>query len=108
MLAREQALRRYFANRPCTSCHHRQTPEAVLVLVRRPRAWMVMATCGHCHHRGLFVIAFAPQNQTHDAAHASTPIDYRDVREMRMFLDTFNGDFLGLFGQGPQGHIAAD
>ena len=112
MQAREEALQRYFATRSCTSSHYQQRPETVLVLVRRARAWMVMVTCGHCHHRGLFVVSFPARAAKKATAPAPTtilaPIGYRDVHEMQSFLDSFNGDFLALFGPGPQGHLATE
>lgn len=104
MQAREDALRRHFAQRPCSVCHHRQMPETMLTLVRRPRAWVVMATCGACHHRGIYLISFpAPSSRTTAIPTAPAAISQRDVTEMRSFLDHFDGDFLSLFGKGHHG-----
>ncbi len=106
MQPREDALRRHFAQQPCTKCHYRQTPEALVVLVRRDRTWMVMATCGHCHHRGLYVITLpARQARTADPREAVTK---RDVIEMHGFLERFNGDFRALFDSGSPGRFAAE
>jgi len=112
MQPREQSLNRYFATRLCSSCQRQHLPEAVLVLVRRPRSWMVMVTCGACHHRGIFVVNF-PRTALATLPTDSTPqpttlISYRDVRQMRSFLDTFNGDFMALFDQGSSGHFASE
>jgi len=76
------------------------------VLVRRPRAWVVMAACGHCHHRGVFLISFPSAKRA--SAAAAAPISQREVTEMRGFLDQFDGDFLSLFGNKPHGGYAAD
>ncbi len=111
MQAHEDALWRYFTNRPCPTCHHQQVPEAVLVLVRRPRAWVVLVTCGHCRQRRLLMLSLPKASRRAQPAapsSPSSPISYRDVREMRLFLATFDGDFLALFGHGPQGHLAAE
>jgi len=106
MQPREDALRRHFAQQPCAKCHYRQAPETVLVLVRRDRTWMVMATCGHCHHRGLYVITM-PAHQPRTVA-ANSAITKRDVIEMHGFLEQFNGDFLSLFDAGSPGHFATE
>jgi hypothetical protein len=109
MQAREESLRRHFAQRPCKVCHHRQTPETVLVLVRRPRAWVVMAVCARCQHRGIFLVSIPSPKRQPAAGTVATPnVSTRDVVEMRSFLDTFDGDFLSLFGAGPHGRFAAD
>ncbi len=107
MQAREESLRRHFAQRPCKVCHHRQTPETLLVLVRRPRAWVVMAVCAHCQHRGIFLVSLPTPKRQH-FTDTSPAVSTRDVVEMRSFLDTFDGDFLSLFGAGPHGRLAAD
>ncbi len=75
------------------------------MLVRRPRAWVVMAACGHCHHRGVFLISFPA---TKPAPATDAPISQREVTEMRSFLDQFDGDFLSLFSNNPHGGYAAD
>ncbi|MBA3824279.1 MAG: hypothetical protein H0X24_10355 [Ktedonobacterales bacterium] len=106
MQPREDALRRHFAQQPCAKCHYRQAPEALLVLVRRDRTWMVMATCGHCHHRGLYVITMPPKATR--AADVSGAITKRDVIEMHGFLEGFNGDFRALFDGGAPGRFAAE
>jgi hypothetical protein len=107
MQAREESLRRHFAQRPCKVCHHRQTPETLLVLVRRPRAWVVMAVCAHCQHRGIFLVSLPSPKRQH-LTDTPPAVSTRDVVEMRSFLDTFDGDFLSLFGAGPHGRLAAD
>lgn len=102
MHAREDAIKRHLAQHPCKACHHSSQPEAMLVLVRRSRAWIVMATCGNCHHRGIFVVSFPAKRAN------LSPVSTEDVSAMHAFLDSFDGDFLTLFGQGPQGRLATD
>jgi len=110
MQVHEDALWRYFTNRPCPTCHYQQVPEAVLVLVRRSRAWIVLVTCGHCRQRRLLMLSLPKATQRAQPAttQAAPAISHRDVREMRLFLASFNGDFLSLFGHGPHGHFAAE
>jgi hypothetical protein len=109
MQVHEEALWRYFTNRPCPTCHQQQVPEAVLVLVRRSRAWIVLVTCGHCRQRRLLMLTLSKASQrSQPAVGSSSAISHRDVREMRLFLASFNGDFLSLFGHGQQGHFAAE
>lgn len=109
MQAREHALRRHFAQRPCKTCHQLAAPETLLVLVRRHSVWMVLVGCAICHQRSLYTISFAKTSrQAHATAAAHLPISSRDVVAMHSFLDGFNGDFLGLFGAGPQGGFAVD
>ena len=107
MQSREDALRRHFAQQPCAKCHYRQAPETLLVLVRRDRTWMVMATCAQCHHRGLYVITM-PAKKAVAPAEAAGAVTKRDVIEMRGFLEQFNGDFLSLFDKGTPGRLATE
>lgn len=109
MQAREHALRRHFAQRPCKSCLQLAAPETMLVIVRRHSFWMVMVGCAVCHQRSLYTISFAKSSrQTPATAASHLPVSTRDVVDMRSFLEGFNGDFLGLFGAGPHGGFAVD
>jgi predicted RNA-binding protein YlxR (DUF448 family) len=115
MLTPDSTLRRFFAKRPCTACHRRQTPETVLILVQRKESSMVLVTCANCHHRGIYVVSTANQAKSIAAGSpiqpitsSSSPISTDDVREMRHFLTTFDGDFASLFGKGPHGHLATE
>jgi hypothetical protein len=100
MHSHDALLRRRFAQQPCSKCQNRGLPETLLVLVRRPRTWVVMATCANCHHRGLYLIS-APRAR-------SAPVSDRDVTEMHAFLETFNGDFTSLFHGGSSGSMAVE
>ncbi len=98
----QRFLQHYFAHRACPSCQTVQRPEALFVLAQRQHTRVVMVTCGGCHHRRIFVVSLPTSS--------AATISQRDVRAMHSFLDTFNGDFSGLFGPSPDGGnpLAAD
>ena len=123
MHVRERMIRRRFATHPCERCGSSYGQGTVLVLARRPAAWLVLASCGHCEHRCIYLVSFR------DTDHASAlpsgasddlPLTVRraytvadqptrgstgdvaitqdEVAAMRRFLDGVNGDFHHLFG----------
>jgi len=108
MQVNEKDLRRYLAQRPCTACHYQQEPELLVVLVHRKHSCMVMTGCSHCHHRGIVVVSFPKRTASLPSTHVINPITIADVRDMRHFLTTFNGDFRALFGQGHSGNFATE
>jgi predicted RNA-binding protein YlxR (DUF448 family) len=119
MQAQEPALRRFFSKQPCGRCHSSQEPDTLFVLIRRKDSVMVLVTCSNCHHRGIYIVTAkhnAPAKRLRSSQHrsnssplsSSAAITYTDVHEMRSFLDGFNGDFLSLFGSGPQSSFSPD
>lgn len=123
MHVRERMIRERFATQPCEGCGHAYGQGTVLVLARRPAAWLVLASCGQCEHRCIYLVSFreaareaASEPTRHDAAplnvrrayaladetgpnvSAGQPISDDEVAAMRAFLATFNGDFRRLFG----------
>ena len=99
-----RALEHLFAQRACATCQQRARPDTVLILSRRQATRMVLVTCGHCHHRGIFVVTLPASA----APHRRAPVGYGDVSAMRRFLSTFDGDFLHLFGPDSSGQLATD
>jgi hypothetical protein len=102
----------------------------VLVLARRPAAWLVLASCGRCEHRGIYLVSFPDGSRETASAHvesdapsltvrqahelgeeldlqakANRPISADEVAAMRSFLADFDGDFRRLFGA--DGHSPA-
>ena len=118
MHARERIIRERFATRSCETCGQRYTGGGVLVLARRSTAWMVLVTCAHCEHRGIYVVSFPadplmaherwdgplPTRQVEPvppllARHGPVSVD--DVTRMHDFLSRFDGDFRRLFSAPP-------
>ena len=63
MHARERIIRDRFAGQTCGHCGEVYPPDGVIVLARRPSAWMVMASCRSCQNRCIYVVSF------HDSRH---------------------------------------
>src|SRR5215469_9980010 len=63
MHPRERVVRERFAEQACRHCGAHYPPTCVVVLARRPAAWMVMATCDRCERRALFLVTF-PRGHT--------------------------------------------
>lgn len=115
MSQREEHLRQQLSSRSCSFCHVSGPPAAFHVVAQRANSWVILATCSSCRHRVLLMVNFSPKKRSSPSPSAASipyfpfaPVSGRDVTQMRTFLDTFNGDFLSLFGQGPQGQITAD
>jgi hypothetical protein len=123
MHVRERMIRERIATHPCEGCGHAYGMGTVLVLARRPAAWLVLASCGQCEHRCIYLVSFpdgsreterarttsdAPSltvRQAHELseefdlqAKANRPISADEVAAMRSFLVDFDGDFRRLFG----------
>lgn len=58
MHARERIIRDRFAGQACGHCGQLYPPDGVIVLARRPSAWMVMASCRQCQNRCIYVVSF--------------------------------------------------
>lgn len=69
MHARERIIRERFADQTCGHCGATYPPDGILVLARRPAAWMIMASCHACENRSIFVVSF------HDAHDPQNPHD---------------------------------
>jgi hypothetical protein len=65
MHARERIIRDRFAGQTCGHCGEVYPPDGVIVLARRPSAWMVMASCRKCQNRCIYVVSF------HESGHES-------------------------------------
>lgn len=63
MHARERIIRDRFSGQTCGHCGEIYPPDGVIVLARRPSAWMVMASCRQCQNRCIYVVSF------HDSRH---------------------------------------
>lgn len=63
MHARERIIRDRFAGQLCGHCGEVYPPDGVIVLARRPSAWMVMASCRHCQNRCIYVVSFHDARQ---------------------------------------------
>lgn len=63
MHARERIIRDRFSGQTCGHCGEVYPPDSVIVLARRPSAWMVMASCRSCQNRCIYVVSF------HDSQH---------------------------------------
>lgn len=67
MHARERIIRERFAGQACGHCGTPYQPDGILVLARRPAAWMVMAVCHECQNRSIFVVSFHEMLEAPDA-----------------------------------------
>lgn len=65
MHARERIIRERFAGQSCGRCGTVYPPDGILVLARRPAAWMVMASCHECQNRSIFVVSFHDGHDAH-------------------------------------------
>lgn len=117
MHARERIIRERFATQVCSDCGNAYAQGNVLVLARRRAAWMVLVTCEHCDHRGIYVVSFPTSPQPgqdqwdSDEPHIATfeprqrrtvkrrdaPVSVEDVDCIRDFLAHFDGNFKRLF-----------
>lgn len=127
MHARERIIRERFADQVCAHCGARYPASGIVVLARRPAAWMILASCEQCRRHSIFVVRFSsphtatPDNSMPDATHllpdallspftnsppmpldddsatAARPISDHDVDAMHDFLSGFGGDFRSLF-----------
>ena len=68
MQARERIIRERFAEQVCAHCGTRYPASGIVVLARRPAAWMILASCEHCQHHSIFVVRFS-------LPHAAAPED---------------------------------
>lgn len=66
MHARERIIRERFAGEACGHCGAQYPPDGILVLARRPAAWMVMAICHECQNRSIFVVSFHEAHEAQD------------------------------------------
>jgi hypothetical protein len=130
MHVRERMIRERFATRPCEGCGHAYGLGTVLVLARRPAAWLVLASCGQCEHRCIYLVSFPDESRETASAHAKSdapsltvqqahelseefdlqiqanrPITADEVAAMRSFLANFDGDFRRLFGADGQSPV---
>lgn len=64
MHARERIIRDRFAGQSCGHCGTPYSADGILVLARRPAAWMVMASCHECQNRSIFVVSFHDAHDT--------------------------------------------
>lgn len=75
MHARERIIRERFAGQACGHCGTPYPPDGILVLARRPAAWMVMAICHECQNRSIFVVSFHETHEAQDAHGAGMRIE---------------------------------
>ena len=80
MNTHERLIRERFARRRCGSCGALLTPESVIVLARRSNAWLLMATCSACQHRGIFVASF-PGSVTGPLSLSSMSISLKPIHQ---------------------------
>lgn len=75
MHARERIIRDRFAGQACGHCGTPYPPDGILVLARRPAAWMVMAICHECQNRSIFVVSFHEMHEAQDGHGAGMRIE---------------------------------
>jgi hypothetical protein len=80
MHARERMIRARLTSQPCRHCGELYPADGVLVLARRPQAWMVLASCPSCQRRCIFVVSF---HETQQRA------DVQPAEDSRFFPDAF-------------------
>ena len=127
MQARERIIRERFADQVCAHCGAHYLASGIVVLARRPAAWMILASCEQCQRHSIFVVRFSsphtatPDDSMPDATHllpdallspftasspnpldddsstSAQPVSDRDVDAMHDFLSGFDGDFHTLF-----------
>ncbi|MBW3631982.1 MAG: hypothetical protein KY456_03030 [Chloroflexi bacterium] len=103
----------------CSVCHRGFEPDDVHVLSRKSDMWMLMVSCGECQARN-FVAAVIGDGDAEEAqlalrrlgeehvrarvdvepeadVEAGEPVSIDDLLEIHEFLQSFDGDFQGLF-----------
>jgi hypothetical protein len=124
MEANEGQIKRIVLKRMgrCRVCHRSYTDEDVSIVSRKPDMWMMVVECLDCHAKN-FVAAVLNEGDPTQAELAlrrmssagefeiesieeatveelaGDPIRAADVADMHLFLDKFDGDFIGLFGK---------
>jgi len=68
MQARERIIRERFADQVCAHCGAHYLASGIVVLARRPAAWMILASCEQCRRHSIFVVRFS-------SPHTTTPDD---------------------------------
>ena len=98
----------------CESCGSAYASSRVRVLARREGIYLAGLTCSSCGTAAVAIVSFEHDSRRADLsplagaadrrrgrprAKASAPdVDVDDVVDMHRFLESFNGDFRGLFG----------
>jgi len=111
----------------CRVCHRMHEGGDVRVISQKPDVWMMVVECPDCHTRS-FVAAVVDEKQANEASNAlrrlagehisgqgielqiteddpaepapvTEPLSEADVEEMHHFLETFDGNFKGLFSR---------
>ena len=95
----------------CRRCHCSYDIDSVSILGHQDELWFFSLVCGQCQSQGLVAaqivtdpgVPAAPGSETAgvadppDLSNPPTPVDAADVREIREFLDEFDGDFQAFF-----------
>jgi hypothetical protein len=79
----------------CASCGGSYPPDAIRVLARRGDLAFVALDCEACATQSLTLVSLDPVDRP--PAGMSDAVRARDVRAMRAFLASFDGDFKGHF-----------
>lgn len=82
MHARERIIRERFAGQACGHCGTPYPADGILVLARRPAAWMVMASCHECQNRSIFVVSF---HDAHDSQGTPTSLSIEPSLDKAIF-----------------------
>ncbi len=113
----EELVKRLMAAVNCSVCGSHYESDGVEVLGHQEDLWFLTVTCDHCHTQGL--VAAMVREATPDEAAAAReasitareteieqptptpqiPVTSDDLLDLHLFLDRFNGDFRGLFGE---------
>jgi len=109
----ERAYIQYLiSNIRCPVCHHRYTPDDILVMAHRDELWFTAVVCPECETRGLVLAIVRSQQTQVESLTDLTPeelarfeergaITADDVLDFHEFLRDYGGDMAELVGNEP-------
>ena len=103
----ENIIRKLIASIKCGSCGQHYEESQIEIIERNDELWLVKVICASCHV-GCTVAAIIREDKKPavvtdltegevDRFHGMASIGEEDVRDMRDFLEDFDGDFPGIF-----------
>jgi hypothetical protein len=111
----EEQIKQLMATVSCAVCGANYESGSIEILGHRDELWFLRVSCAGCATSGLVAAlvkgaedpsALPEMTESEpdrspdlDRARVTAPVTRADVHEMRRFLDSFDGDFRGLFGR---------
>jgi hypothetical protein len=104
----ERVLKQMVATLRCEVCRRGFEREQVRITARHENVWILSVRCRSCRKQQSFWIAMKDVEEAVRKANAvpdedgpRAPVASDEVLDMHQFLETFDGNFQRLFGEGP-------